>query len=156
MLNGDVDTATAVDFGTASVTSATGDYLTQGLVGRPATFNDFTFAPFASPVPNLWSVTAADADVFTMSASSLTTLTRSPGDPLGSIELRGLGTATGTGFDPTPGAWIVTLNTADNGVSFSFSASSAATPRVPDGGSTLLLLGAALSMFGLVRRKLLG
>jgi hypothetical protein len=89
-----------------------------------------------------------------MTGETLTSLTRNPGDPLGDLSLRGTGTASITGFDDTPGVWILTFNTADNGVTFSFSGSSAAVPGVPDGGTTLILFGVAMSVLGLIRRKL--
>ena len=69
-----------------------------------------------------------------------------------SLILQGTGVAHITGFENTPGAWIITVNTADGGVTFSFSASSSATP---DGGTTVVLLGTALSGLAWVnaRRK---
>ena len=55
-----------------------------------------------------------------------------------------------TGFDNTVGSYLFTANQA--GGTFSFSSSQAA--GVPDGGTTIALLGLALVGVGAVRRKL--
>jgi len=68
-----------------------------------------------------------------------------------SIIIDGTGTMNVDGFAPTVGTWNVSAQ-SQGGVTFSFS-SSAAVP-VPDGGMTAILLGAALSGLGLLRRKL--
>jgi hypothetical protein len=65
-------------------------------------------------------------------------------------DVSGTGTVTAAGFAPTTGTY--TLNfTQSGGSSFTWGATSTA---VPDGGTTVILLGAALSGLGLLRRKL--
>ena len=74
-------------------------------------------------------------------------ITQQGGD---SLTLHGTGTLHITGFDNTPGTWIFTANEA--GGTFSFSSSNGAI--VPDGGTTVMLLGAALGLLGIARRAL--
>jgi hypothetical protein len=65
-------------------------------------------------------------------------------------DVSGTGTVTAAGFAPTIGTY--TLNfTQSGGSSFTWGATSTA---IPDGGTTVILLGAALSGLGLLRRKL--
>jgi hypothetical protein len=150
-LNGTAATATAVDFGPALTTSPnTGSYAVIPS-GVTATFTDFTFAPFAAPA-TLWSLTHLGI-TYSFTPTSQEAPDRDSSGLTQSVVLEGMGIAKATGFLDTPGAWIVTVNSADASVSFSFSASSSAIPPgVPDGGSTVLLLGFALSMLGFVRK----
>jgi hypothetical protein len=60
------------------------------------------------------------------------------------------GTATLTGFDPTPGMWTVTVNQFGNLVG-SFSASTVATPTPEP--TTLAILGTGLLGLGFLRRR---
>jgi hypothetical protein len=66
------------------------------------------------------------------------------------LDIVGMGTLDVTGSDPTAGSYTLTANSAS--ASFSFSSSNGA--QVPDGGMTVMLLGAALSGLALIRRKL--
>jgi VPDSG-CTERM motif len=68
------------------------------------------------------------------------------------IDITGTGTLTGNGFDPTPGAWEFTSQSAlgRRHLTFSFSAD---TSAVPDGGSAVALLGIALVGVEALRRK---
>jgi hypothetical protein len=155
-LNGTAATATAVDFG-ASLTTApnTGSYAVVP-AGVAVTFTDFSFAfsfaPFVAP-GTLWSLTHLGINY----SFTQTTQEAPVRDTVGltqSVILEGMGIAKATGFLDTPGAWIVTVNSADASVTFSFSASSSAIPppTIPDGGTSVLLLGAALSMLGFIRK----
>ena len=68
------------------------------------------------------------------------------------LVLQGLGTMydSNPGNDPTTGQWQ--LSFGESGASFRFE--STTSTLVPDGGMTVLLLGAALSGLALIRRKL--
>ena len=102
----------------------------------------YIFTP-STATPGLWSV-----DGFTFDLDgSLVVLQNAD-----FLLISGTGTITGNGFDPTPGTWSFTAQSPSaNGV-FSFSASGDFNP-VPDGGSTVALLGLGLTGVWMIRRK---
>ena len=156
-LNGTVASATAITFIAPMITTTpnTGSYATVP-AAVPVNFHNFTFAPFTAPVPDLWDFSYLGV-TYSFTAVTQQAPQRNTADPLTqSLVLQGTGYANITGFEQTNGNWIVTVNTADGGTTFSFSASSSATPSIPDGGGTVVLLGLALSGVALLRRKLLG
>jgi hypothetical protein len=125
----------SVQFG---ATGAFGGILagTQATMAQPWIFNPST------PTPGLWSVGG-----FTFDLLSSTVVTHTATF----LNITGIGTISGNGFDPTAGIWNFTSQTP-GGPIFSFSASSSA---VPDGGSAVALLGLALVGVELLRRKLM-
>jgi hypothetical protein len=133
----------------AYVTSATGEYATLGATAfTPATFNGFTFNPPVASVDPLWTFDIGST-VFSFDATSLTS-TWLPGVDNGEWVILGSGIASMTGFEDTPGEW--TLNLSDSGnLSVGFDATAATT--APDGGTTVTLLGFALTAMGLYLRK---
>ncbi len=131
----------------ATVTQANGDF--SGIpTGTNASFpNAYTFNP-SSPTSPLWTVGG-----FTFNLTSSTVAFQSSQF----LSIKGTGFLTGNGFDKTPGTWAFTSQQADGSEqdSFSFSANTSAQPgQVPDGGSTVALLGAALVGVAAIRRKL--
>src|SRR5262249_50549377 len=70
------------------------------------------------------------------------------------LNLAGVGVMhDGTPADDTPGDWQ--LGFGRSGASFTWQSTSGTTNRtVPDGGTTVVLLGAAFLGLGLIRRKL--
>ena len=130
--------------------SATGDFLTAlDLNGDIGQMRDFSFAGTGSAAFPLAPL--ASFEVFPNLTFNLATLSVVSQSAL-VLVLQGTGTFIAPGFDPTPGTFVLTGQTA-GGSSFSFSASQAATGvPVPDGGSTLALMGAALLALGAVRR----
>jgi hypothetical protein len=139
--DGSIATATSISFSSTFTTAPnTGSYAPV-IFGVPVVFHGFQFSPFVAPVPDLWDFTYLGL-AYSFDAITETFVQRNTGGSTQSLILQGNGIAHITGFDATPGAWIITVNTADGGVTFSFSASSSATP---DGGTTVVLLGAALS-----------
>ena len=69
------------------------------------------------------------------------------------LVIEGNGIVSGNGFDPTAMDWSFTTQSSGGRTrtTFSFSANGVA---VPDGGSAVMLLGAALSTLGMARRFL--
>jgi hypothetical protein len=147
---GNLNAATAfTSFSGVAVKSVAGVYSGAGItMNTPGsvTMNTFSFSSFPvlglSPLWTTISGTVASFDLF----SPISVL--QPGDD--TLTLKGLGVLYLTGYDATPGNWIFTANQA--GGSFSFSSSNGS---VPDGGSTAMLLGAALSAVALLRKKLI-
>jgi len=146
---GDLDIATAfTSFSGVEVTSMGGSYVGAGITATTpgsVTMNTFSFNPF--PVLGLspmWTTTVgtlASFDLF----SPISVVQGSDALTLSGVVILHL-----AGYDPTPGTWVFTAN--QGGDSFSFSSSNAS---VPDGGSTAMLLGAALSAVALLRKKLI-
>ncbi len=132
----------------ADVTQANGDFSAIA-TGTKASFpNAYTFNP-SSPTSPLWTVGG-----FTFNLTSSTVVLQNSQF----LIIKGKGFLTGNGFDATPGIWAFTSQQSDGSEqdSFSFSANTAAQPggQVPDGGSTVALLGAALVGVAAIRRKL--
>ena len=108
-------------------------------------FNGWQFNP-STPTPGLWSVGG-----FTFDLASATIISQSDFF----LNVLGEGTISGNGFDPTEGTWSFTVDNSDGNprVLFGFAAESSALPT-PDGGATVMLLGAALGSLGIARRFL--
>lgn len=146
---GNLNTATAFTSFTAISTGGTGTFAPV-VLGTAVTMNPFTFSPFpVGGVNPLWTVTVGPT-TYSFNLSSPISVTQT-GD--NTLELKGTGLLNATGFTATPGTWIFTGNQA--GGTFSYSSSNGA--NVPDGGTSVALLG--LSILGLggvsrfVRRK---
>ncbi len=132
----------------ADVTDATGDFATTISTGDVASFpNLYQFNPSA-PANPLWTVGG-----FTFDLTSSTVVLQNSRF----LVIEGVGILSGNGFDATVGTWAFTSQQSDgsNRDSFSFSANTTAAPgQVPDGGSTVALLGAALLGVAALRRKI--
>ncbi len=130
----------------ADVTKATGEFADFVSTGDIASFpNVYTFN---SPTSPLWTVGG-----FTFNLTSSTVVLQNSNF----LTIKGTGILTGNGYAATPGTWAFTSQQADGTSqdSFSFSANTAAVPgQVPDGGTTVALLGAALVGVAALRRKL--
>ncbi len=130
---------------TGTVTSANGSFSSIA-PGTLATMNPYTFNPSTAVTP-LWTVGG-----FSFNLTSSTIVAQSSF----SLVVRGTGfiTSTNPSFDTTPGVWIFSAGQANGGTaaSFSFQANTAAV-GVPDGGSTVALLGAGLIGVVALRRK---
>lgn len=96
-----------------------------------------------SSVGPLWSI--AGPEGFTFNLISSTTVYKSPYF----LAVRGTGVLTGNGYQDTPAEWWFTTQGVAARKKFSWSS---ATVSVPDGGSTIILLGGSLlGLFGLRR-----
>lgn len=137
--------ATRVDsFSNVKVSSRDGDFASFVTVGDSvAMATPYIFSP-STPTPGLWSVGG-----FTFDLTSSTVVFQDASF-LGII---GTGTISGNGFDPTPGTWTFSSQSPSAGGVFSFSSGSAS--RVPETGTTLILLLGGLAAVEAVRRKVL-
>jgi hypothetical protein len=119
------------------------------LPGTSVTWSPFGWNPASLPSP-LWTFTTG-AGTFTFTLTSVAIAHQDNTF----LNLTGSGIATAPGFDPTGGSWTFTISnpsgTAHVNSSFTFANSQV---TVPDGGVTAMLLGSALSVLGLIRRKL--
>jgi hypothetical protein len=131
--------ATATDFEVAHPFTSTesGTYSTVPMF-TPVTFTGFQFNPPAAGVTPLWTFDVG-LDVYSFDATSLQSFYNSS---LEEWDIGGRGVATVTGFSATEGTWNVNLS--QSGASFVFDSSAAPNSPVPDGGSTVTLLGSAL------------
>ena len=155
-ITGDLGFAGATTFNTTSLATATQVTSWFAVVGT--TSGSFLGVPIGSAVtlatswifnpstatPGLWSVGGFTFDLATATIDVQNS---------GLLSITGAGTLTGAGFDPTPGTWAFSTQSAGgiNQASFTFSADTAA---VPDGGMTVALLGIAVVGLEGLRRKL--
>jgi len=143
-------TATGIDFGLADVDSKSlpsGSYL--GTQGTATTFKDFDFA--ALPVMPLWTFDLGGA-TYSFDLITLTSIEQRLVTGGSTLNLVGSGNLMITGFDLTPGVFILTAQ--GTGGSFSFSSSNSTTDVVPEPASLLLLGGGLIGLAGVVRRRL--
>jgi len=134
-------------------TTATGEYAALGVVDlMPVHFNGFRFNPPVGAVTPLWTFDIGTT-VFSFDAITETS-TWVPRGNTGEWVVLGTGIASISGFDNTPGTW--TLNLSDSGnmvVAFDSTAAVQTRRTVPDGANSVILLGGALTVFGLYARK---
>ena len=141
------------------VVSGTGSYsgVPTGLSSPPVTFAGFNIVAGAQSISPLWTFTyngnvySFDLGTITSVGSALGVNTRDTGDLL----VKGSGTVSITGFDTTAANWSfdITDTAGGTGTSFTFGFAQSDT-SLPDGGTTAMLMGAALSGLALIRRKL--
>ncbi len=148
-LNGPIDTATQVTHwfavgthhdGFSTVFAVDGDLASTISVGdEAAMFQPWDFST-GGPQPGLWSVGG-----FTFDLATSTIVTQVPGF----LNVTGTGTISGNGFDPTLATFNLTVTQLGSRLVFG-----AITNTIPDGGATVMLLGAGLSALGIARRFL--
>jgi hypothetical protein len=108
-----------------------------------------TAAPLLSPSPVLVWTTTNGLITTSFLLQSISVVDHNVPDQVGLI---GSGIFSMTGFDDTYGTFNLTANQAQT--TFSFSSSQQATNRVPDSGSTVLLLGSVLLAIGAISRRM--
>jgi hypothetical protein len=144
-----IDTITS--FGTVEVNSSSGDF--SGILNNtPVTMGEpLKFTAVVSIINPFWAVGGFEFDLL-----AITSITRDD-NPLGldTLTLAGTGTIRDTvgSLEDTIGIWAWS-GEMNGTATFTFSSTTVASPSVPDGGTTVMLLGAALSGLGLFRRKL--
>ena len=154
--SGDLATGTAVtSFGVVHVSNVNGDF-TPAVAGTlVTTTTGFTFLPGLSPSPalNVWSF-AVGGNTYSFDLGVINNVSQGVmANGTHFLNISGSGTLHITGFTDTPGSYIFTANSAAETFSFS-SSNGAQPPSVPDGGTTAILMGVALSGLALLRRKL--
>ena len=110
----------------------------------------WTFSP-STPTAPLWNIAALG---FSFDLASIIFVSKQ-GDNFLNILASGIVHA--TGFDDTPALFSFTVNNPDGKthLTYSFADATVTVPGgVPDGGTTVMLLGAALSVLGIARRFL--
>lgn len=138
-------TATTVKgFRNVVVTATDGDFDSVAVGSAVTMAKPYVFMP-STPTANLWSVGG-----FTFDLTMSTVDFRSNN----ALIISGVGTISGNGFIDTPGTWEFTSQTPSAKGVFSFSAGSEGSgSAVPDGGTTVALLGISLVGLELMRRK---
>jgi hypothetical protein len=111
--------------------------------------NPWIFDP-STPTPGLWNIPLFG---FSFDLTSVTSVSHTDNSFL---NILASGVLHGTGFDDTPGMFSFTVSNPDGlpHRAFAFAAEIVAVPNVPDGGTTVMFLGAALSVIGMARRCL--
>ena len=162
LVTGSITFSGTVQLDTASAGTATKVTAWGGLAGgkpqvesRDGSFTAFTtpgdavtfFAPWSfnsGPIASFWMV---GGFTFDLSSSAKTFQNAS------SVNADGTGTISGNGFMATAGTWHFTTQDPSTGspATFSFSA---ATGAVPDGGSSVALLGVGLAGIEALRRRI--
>ena len=141
---GVVGTANAVTaWISPDVDSRDGNFAAFVAVGAPVTMTaPWTFDP-SGPLAAFWSV---GGFTFNLLSSSVDFQNAN------SLVISGSGTIVGNGFDPTPGVFNFSTQAPSASGVFSFSAANGAV-GVPDGGSTIGLLGFGLLGLSSLRRR---
>jgi hypothetical protein len=135
----------------ATTFGATGDFFANIPSGTEADMtHPWIFSP-STPTAPLWDIPAFG---FSFDLASVTSVTKI-GDNF--LNVLASGTVHATGFDDTPALFSFTVNNPDGltHLTYSFANATVTVPTgVPDGGTTVMLLGAALSVLGIARRAL--
>jgi len=138
-------------WGTTQVTTVGGSFATfVAGTNTPAFSAPWVFNP-STPLPALWTITGslAGGETFTFNLTSSSIVTQNASF----LNVTGTGTMTGTGttaYAATAGTFNFTIPSPGAGEQFTWTSSSA---PVPDGGTTMALLGVSLlGLYG-ARRK---
>jgi hypothetical protein len=147
-------TSDTVTFGLApnsQVSGSTGSYAGAGFVfATPVNYSSFSYgSPFAAIDP-LWTSQVGGVNAsFSLMGISLV----SEG-PSNFLNLQGYGTAYLTGFDATPGSWEFTSIGNQSTFAWTSTVDAPIASSVPDGGSTLAILGLSILGLGGARRMI--
>lgn len=133
----DLATASSFTLSDPFITTETGTYTGVPIL-TSVTFNGFQFNPPVASVTPLWTFDAGGL-TYTFDATSVTS---SYDATTRQWDIGGNGLAMVTGYTATPGEWNVDLSQSGASIVFDSSAAvSPSGPSVPDGGSTVMLLG---------------
>jgi hypothetical protein len=132
--------------GVGSPTVLTDDGSFAGIAANTAATFTAPWSFNSGPLANLWTV---GGFTFNLISSSIFS---QGGNPAGVI-VDGTGTVSGNGFTPTTLSWSFSASDPSAGTPPTFSFQAAAG-SVPDGGTTVMLLGAGLLALGLCRKTM--
>ena len=141
----------------AEITNLEGDYTN---IAAPLTINykqiNYGSAPGAiTPGDLVWEVTDGQSATYNASNTNFTlTSVTLISEGASIFGLTGTGIAKLAGFDDTPGFWSFSANRTSGQVQFNWSSTNISPiPSVPDSGTTVAFLGAALVAMGLISRR---
>lgn len=146
IVGSDLADATSFTVNGPFVSSRSGDYSSVPLA-TAVSFNGFEFSPPVSSVSPLWSFSIGTTN-YCFDATSVSSHFNPDTDQW---DIGGKGTAMVTGYTATPGTWNVDLS--QSGATIVFDSSAGATPGVPDGGASALLLGGSFVGLAAYGRK---
>jgi hypothetical protein len=133
------------NLGFSNVAATSGDFSGIALGTQATMATPWIFSP-STATPGLWSVGGFTFDLLSSTVVMQTATF---------LNITGTGFISGNGFTSTAATWAFTVQNAGGSHDFfSFSANSA-TQGVPDGGSTVMLLGVALGALAMARRRYL-
>ena len=133
--------------GMASTFGATGSFAVVPAGTLATMSHPWTFDP-STPTTALWALPAFGFQFNLTSVLQVTHL----GDNF--LNVLAVGVIVATGFDNTPALFSFTVNNPDGQTHATYSFANATIAVLPDGGSTVMLLGAALGVLGFARRAL--
>jgi hypothetical protein len=148
--NANLADATVFDLTGVFTTTGSGAYSSPSVpMFTTVTFDNFAFNPTTpgETITPLWTFDVGK-DVYSFNATSITTAVFVGNEWV----IGGLGDAFATGYSETPGKW--TVNLSQSGATFGFDSTAATGTAVPDGGSTVALLGSAFMGLGAFGRKM--
>jgi hypothetical protein len=156
------NTATEViSWNTSTVGGDSGTFATMGVLANSTAMinGPFSFvSSFAAPGMSFWTVTGSGGIVFTFNL--LSSVIYSQGGGFLNVNISGTVSASGpgsAGLDMTPFSGTFSVSNPSQNGTAQFSQNLQFFPptsAVPDGGTTVLILGASLSGLALIRRKL--
>ena len=132
------------DWTLAEVEERSGSFVPVANGSAVVFLQPWRFDPLSSPMP-LWTTSGPEG--FTFNLTSFSTVFQSSRF----LAIRGTGVLTANGFKDTPATWWFTTQGVAAENKFTWSSSTVAL-AVPDGGTTIILLGGSLlGLFGLRR-----
>ena len=149
----DTFTATSISFlNPGNIGGTTGSFQADFGTVPPQITAVVTFTDFTNVSSNFQLYTAtANGNTTTLVAATIDSFVFTPGTPLQSLDVKGTGTLTLTGFDPTPGNWELTTQGPGGTAVVTFSNTAVAT-AVGEPGS-IGLFSLALLMTGWLYAK---